>query len=136
MAKRREEEEGGEGARRWSSGVLIGQGVPGRGKWCLGAVDLALGDSTASGRRRQRRCAGRGVVAARGGVWDACAREEVPRGGQVALGGFPGSIWPRARGGRSPPVAYGRRRPKQSKPGERDGDRDVSAISEIPGTFR
>ena len=67
---------------------------------------MALGDSTASGRRRQRRCAGRGVVAARGGVWDACAREEVPRGGQVALGGFPGSIWPRARGGRSPPAAY------------------------------
>ena len=48
---------------------------------------MALGDSTASGRRRQRRCAGRGVVAARGGVWDACAREEVPRGGQVAAEG-------------------------------------------------
>ena len=90
MAERREEEEGGEGARQWSSGVLIGQGVPGRGKWCLGAVDLALGDSTASGQRRQRRCAGRGVVAARGGVWDACAREEVPRGGQVALRDSPG----------------------------------------------
>ena len=27
--------------------------------------------------------------------------------GQVALEGFPGSIWPRARGGRSPPAAYG-----------------------------
>ena len=60
---------------------------------------MALGDSTANGRRRQRRCAGRGVVAARGGVWDACASEEVPRGGQVVLRGFPGSIWPRARGG-------------------------------------
>ena len=59
--------------------------------WRLGAVDLALGDSTANGRRRQRRCAGRGVVVARGGDWDACAREEVPRGGQVALRGFPGS---------------------------------------------
>ena len=50
--------------------------------------------------------------------------------GQVALEGFPGSIWPRARGGRSPPAAYGRRRPKQSKPGEREGDRDSFAISE------
>ena len=91
---------------------------------------MALGDSTASGRRRQQRCAGRGVVVARGGVWDACAREEVARGSQVALGELPGSIWPRVRGGRSPPAAYGRRRPKQSKPGERDGDRGSFAISE------
>ena len=30
--------------------------------------------------------------------------------GQVALKGFPGSIWPRACGGRSPPAAYGGRR--------------------------
>ena len=51
---------------------------------------MALGVSTASGRRRQWCCAGRGVVAARGGVWDACAREEVPRGGQVALRDSPG----------------------------------------------
>ena len=51
---------------------------------------MALGDSTASGWRRQRRCAGWGVVAARGGVWDACAREEVPRGGLVALRDSPG----------------------------------------------
>src|SRR6185503_21345420 len=87
MAERREEEKGRDGG---ALGVLIGQGVPGRGKWCLGAVDLALSDSTANGRRRQRRCAGRGVVAARGGVWDACAREEVPRGGQVALRDSPG----------------------------------------------
>ena len=104
MAERREEEEGGDGARRWSSGVLIDQGVPRQGKWCLGAVDLALGDSTASGRRRQRRCAGRGVVAARGGVWDACAREEVPRGGQVALRDSPGPFGHRRRtagGGRN-----------------------------------
>ena len=96
MAERREEEEGGEGARRWSSGGSYRQGAPGRGKWCLGAVDLALGDSTASGRRKQRRCAGRCVVAARGGVWDACARDEVPRGGQVALRDPPG---PFGRGG-------------------------------------
>ena len=83
---------------------------------------MALGDSTASGRRRQRRCAGRGVVAARGGVSDACAREEVPRGGQVALRGFPGSIWPRAHGGRSPPAPYGGRRET-----EHQGEREVRA---------
>ena len=55
---------------------------------------------------------------------------------QVALEGFPGSILPRARGGQSPPAAYGGRRAKQSKPGERDGDRGFSAISENPGTSR
>ena len=126
--RRKKEEKGRDGG---ALGVLIGQGAPGRGKWCLGAVDLALGDSTASGRMRQRRCAGRGVVAARGGVWDACAREEVPRGGQVVLRDSPGQF---GRG--RPPAAYGRRRPKQSKPGERDGDRGFSTISENPGTFR
>ena len=97
---------------------------------------MALGDSTANGRRRQRRCAGRGVVAARGGVWDVCAREEVPRGGQVALRDSPG---PFGRG-RAVDEVHRRRtaggRPKQSKPGERDGDRGFSAISENPGTFR
>jgi len=39
--------------------------------------------------------------------------------GQVALGVFPGSIWLRAHGGRSPPAAYGGRR-EQSRPGERE----------------
>ena len=39
--------------------------------------------------------------------------------GQVALGVFPGSIWPRARGGRSPLAVYGGRR-EQSRPGERE----------------
>ena len=61
---------------------------------------MGPGRMTASGRSGQRRCAWGGVVAARERAWDACAREEVPRGGQVALRGFPGSIWPRARGGR------------------------------------
>ena len=42
-------------------GVLIGQRAPGRGEWRLGAVNLAQGDSTASGRREQAvlRMAGR-----------------------------------------------------------------------------
>ena len=88
------------------------------------------GESTASGRSGSGAAHGWGVVAARGAAWDACAREEVPRGGPGGAGGLPGSIWPRARGGRSPPAAYGRRRLKQSKPGERDGGRGSFAISE------
>ena len=39
--------------------------------------------------------------------------------GQVALNGFPGSIWPWARGGRSPPAAYGGRRETEHR-GERE----------------
>ena len=97
----------------------------------LGAVDLGQGRTTASERSCQRRGAGRGgVVAARGAAWDACAREKVPRGEPGGAGGLPGSIWPRARGGRSPPAAYGGRRAKQSQPGERDGDRGSFVISE------
>ena len=34
--------------------------------------------------------------------------------GQVALEGFPGSIWPRMRRGRGPPSAYSGQRAKQS----------------------
>ena len=75
-------------------------------------------------------------MAARGAAWDACAREEVPRGGPGGAGGLPGSIWPRARSGRSPPAAYGGRRAKQSQPGERDEGEDLSVISENPGTSR
>jgi hypothetical protein len=91
---------------------------------------LVLGGSTASGRRRQRRCAGRGVVAARERPGTRVGVGGRQGAGQVAWRGFPGSIWPRARGGRSPPAAYGRRRLKQSKPGERDGGRGSFAISE------
>ena len=39
--------------------------------------------------------------------------------GQVALEGSPGSIWPRARSGRSPPVAYGGRRETEHQREER-----------------
>ena len=79
---------------------------------------------------------GGGGVAARGAAWDACARGEVPRGGPGGAGGLPGSIWPRARGGRSPPAAYGRRRRNKASREERDGDRGFSVISENPGTSR
>ena len=80
---------------------------------------MGQGRTTASERSCSGAAQGGGVVAARGAAWDACAREEVPRGGQVALSGFPGSIWPRARGGRSPPAAYGGRRETEHR-GERE----------------
>ena len=80
---------------------------------------MVLGGSTASGRRRQRRCAGRGVVAARERPGTRVRARRFQGAGQVARRGFPGSIWPRARGGRSPPAAYGGRR-EQSRPGERE----------------
>ena len=104
--------------------------------WRLGVVDLALGDSTVSGRRRQRRCAGRGVVAARGGVWDACAREEVPRGGPGGAERFPrvhlaaGARWTKSTGG------VRRAAGKQSTGRERGEGEGLFGISEIPGTFR
>ena len=137
MAERREEEEGEEGARLWGSGGLyrpksswVRNGVTGGGRFGPGRVDGERAE-------RQRRGAWLGVS------WRLGERPGTRVGvggrqgaGQVALRGFPGSIWPRARGGRSPPAAYGRRRPKQSKPGERDGDRGFSAISENPGTFQ
>ena len=58
------------------------------------------------------------------------------RAGQVALEGFPGSIWPRARGGRSPPAAYGGRRENRASGRERGEGEGLSVISENPGTFR
>ena len=131
--RRKKDEKGRDGG---ALGVLIGQGVPGQGKWCLGAVDLALSDSTANGRRRQRRCAGRGVVEARGGVWDACAREEVPRGGLGGAGGFSrvhlvvGARWTKSTGG------VRRAARNRASREERDGDRGFSVISENPGTSR
>ena len=136
MAERREEEEGGEGARRWSSG---GSYRP-RSSWARevvsGAVDLALGDSTASGRRRQRRCAGRGVVAARGAAWDACAREEVPRGSQVALGDSPG---PFGRGRAVDEVHRRRTAGGGRNRASREREMEIGALLrflKIPGTSR
>ena len=78
---------------------------------------------------------GGGGVAAQERAWDVCARGKVPRGGQVALRGFPGSIWLRARGGRSPPAAYGGRRETEHR-GERGEGEGLSVISENPGTYR
>ena len=67
---------------------------------------MALGDSTASGRSCSGAAQGGGVVAARGAAWDACAREEVPRGGPGGAKRFHAA-------------AYGGRR-EQSRPGERE----------------
>ena len=117
-------------------GVLIGQGAPGRGEQRLGAVDLALGNSTASGRSGQRRCAWRGWRGGSERVWDACARGKVPRGGPGGAGGLPKSIWPRTRRGRGPPAAYGGRWAEQRNREERDGGEGVFVISENPGTSR
>ena len=85
----------------------------------LGAVDLALAS--------RRRAGGAAAARRMAGVsWRLGERPGTRVGvggrqgaGQVALNGFPGSIWPWARGGRSPPAAYGGRR-EQSRPGERE----------------
>jgi len=58
---------------------------------------------------------GGGGVAAPERAWEACARGKVPRGWPGGAEGFPGSIWPRARGGRSPPAAYGGRRETEQR---------------------
>ena len=68
-------------------------------------------------------------MAAREGVWDACAREEVPEAGQVALGDFPG---PFGRG-RAVDEVHRRRTAgggQNRASRERDGDRGSFAISE------
>ena len=56
--------------------------------------------------------------------------------GQVAMEGFPGSIWPWTHCGRGPPAAYGGRRAKQSNREERDGGEGLFVISENSGTYR
>jgi len=75
-------------------------------------------------------------VAAREGVWDACAREEVPRGGPGGAKRFPrvhlavGARWTKSTGG------VRRAARTEQAGGERDGDKGINVISEIPGTFR
>ena len=119
MAERREEEEGGEGARRWSSGgsyrprgSLVRGVANGGGRFGPGRLDGGL-----AGERAALRMAGvawrlgevPGTRVSVGGCQGA---------GQVALEGFLGSIWPRARVGRSPPAAYGGRRETEHQRGE------------------
>ena len=66
---------------------------------------MALGESTASGRSGSGAAHGGGVVAARGAAWDACAREEMPRGGPGGAERLPwvhlavGARWTKSTGG-------------------------------------
>ena len=59
-------------------------------------------------------------MAARGAAWDACAREEMPRGGPGGAKRFPrvhlavGARWTKSTGGVRRAAA------KQSQPGERE----------------
>ena len=87
--------------------------VSGGGRFGPGRLD---GERT----ELQRRSAGRGVSWRLGERPGTRVRARGCQGaGQVALRDSPGSIWPWARGGRSPPAAYGGRR-EQSRPGERE----------------
>src|SRR6185312_16374930 len=117
-------------------GLLIGQRAPGRGEWRVGEVDLV-------GVTRRRAGGASSGAAHVGAAWRLGrapgTRVSVGRcqgAGQVALEGFPGSIWPRTQRGRGPPAAYGGRRAKQRNREERDGGEGISAISENSGTYR
>ena len=136
MAERREEEEGEEGARLWGSGGLyrpksswVRNGVTGGGRF-------GPGESTASGRSGSGAAHGWGVVAARGAAWDACGRGRAPRGGPGGVERFPrvhlavGAQWTKSTGG----VRRAARTEQAGK--ERDGDKGIFVISEIPGTSR
>ena len=102
----------------------------------LGAVDLALASRRrAGGAAAARRMAG-GVVAARGAAWDACGRGRAPRGGPGGVERFPrvhlaaGARWTKSTGG------VRRAARTEQAGGERDGDKGINVISEIPGTSR
>src|SRR6185437_9595276 len=120
MAERRKEEEGEEGARLWGSVGLyrptsswVRNGATGGGRFGSGAHDGERAE-------RQRRGAWRGVSWRLGKRPGTRVGARMCQGaGQVARRGFPGSIWPRARGGRSPPAAYGGRREQSSRGRER-----------------
>ena len=120
MAERREVEEGGEGARRWSSGgsyrprsSWAREVVSGGGRFGPGRLDGERAGEAAALRRP-------GVSWRLGKGFGTRVRVRRCQGaGQVALNGFPGSIWPRARGGRGPPAAYGGRRETEHR-GERE----------------
>ena len=95
----------------------------------------ASGVAVVLGLLRSRPVRGEPELAGGGAKGERVRVRKCQGAGQVALNGFPGSIWPWARGGRSPPAAYGGRR-EQSRPGERDGDKGIFVISEISGTSR
>ena len=102
----------------------------------LGAVDLGQGRTTASGRSGSGAAHGGGCRGGTGAAWDACAREDVPRGGPGGVERFPrvhlaaGARWTKSTGG------VRRAARTEQAGGERDGDKGIFVISEIPGTSR
>ena len=66
---------------------------------------MALGESTASGRNGSGAAHGWGCRGGSGAAWDACAREDVPRGGPGGAERFPqvhlaaGARWTKSTGG-------------------------------------
>ena len=97
---------------------------------------MGQGRTTASERSCSGAVQGGGVVAARGAAWDACAREGVPRGGPGGAERLPwvhlavGARWTKSTGG------VRRAARTEQAGGERDGDKGIFVISEIPGTPR
>ena len=136
MAERREEEEEEEGARPWVSGGLyrpksswVSNVVTGGGRFGPGRLDGERAEEVAALRRR-------GCRGGSGAAWDACAREEVPRGGPGGAERFPRVHL--AAGARWTKSTCGVRRAARTEQagGERDGDKGIFVISEIPGTSR
>ena len=120
MAERREEEEGGEGARRWSSGgsyrprsSWAREVVFGGSRFCPERLDGERAEEVAALRRPGcRGGSGRrlGRVCARGGA----------KGRPGGAKRFPRVHLAVARGGRSPPAAYGGRRENRAPGRERE----------------
>jgi hypothetical protein len=136
MAERREEEEEEEGARPWVPGSLyrpksswVSNVVTGGGRFGPGRLDGERAEEAAALRRP-------GCRGGSGAAWDACAREEMPRGGPGGFKRFPrvhlavGARWTKSTGG----VRRAARTEQAGK--ERDGDKGIFVISEIPGTSR
>ena len=136
MAERREEEEGGEGARLWGAGGLYRprsswgrNAVIGGGRFGPGRLDGERAEEAAALRRP-------GCRGGSGAAWDACAREEVPRGGPGGAERFPrvhlaaGARWTKSTGG------VRRAARTEQAGGERDGDKGIFVISEISRTSR
>ena len=86
--------------------------VSGRGRFGPGRLDGERAEEAAALRRP-------GVSWRLGKGSGTRVRARGCQGGQVALRDSPGSIWPWARGGRSPPAAYGGRRKTEHQRGER-----------------
>ena len=104
--------------------------VTGGGRFGPGRLDGERAEEAAARRMAE------GVVAARGAAWDACAREEMPRGGPGGAKRFPrvhlavGARWTKSTGG------VRRAARTEQAGGERDGDKGIFVISENPGTPR